>query len=139
MVRRNTQPILSELINNFFETDFTERIDRSLKVMPKTNILEKEESYEVEMLVPGYSKDDFSLNVENNLLIVSAQKEETKEEKPEKRTVFKEYSIQSFERSFTLSNDVDTSKIEASYENGILMLSIPKKKEALIKKMIKIK
>lgn len=139
MVRRNAQPALSELINNFFDTDLSERIDRSLKVMPRTNIMEKEDSYSVEMLVPGFSKDDFNLNVENDLLIVSAQKEENKEEKSANKIIFREYNVQSFERSFTLSNDVDSNKIEASYENGILNLMIPKKKEALVKKLIKIK
>jgi HSP20 family protein len=139
MVRRNAQPALSELINNFFDTDLSERIDRSLKVMPRTNIMEKEDSYSVEMLVPGFSKDDFNLNVENDLLIVSAQKEENKEEKSDNKIIFREYNVQSFERSFTLSNDVDSNKIEASYENGILNLMIPKKKEALVKKLIKIK
>lgn len=139
MVRRNAQPVLSDFISNFFDTDLTDRLDRSLKVLPKTNIIENEDSYNVEMVVPGFSKEDFNLNVEKDLLIVSAQKEENKEEKNDSKVIFREYSVQSFERSFTLSNDVDINKIEASYENGILNLNIPKKKEAMVKKLIKIK
>lgn len=139
MVRRNTEPVLSNLINSFFENDFTDRMDHSLKAMPKTNIMENETSYDVEMLVPGFNKDDFNLNVERDLLIISASKEEKKEEKQDSKVVFREYNVQSFERSFTLSNDVDSNKIEASYENGVLKVNIPKKKEALVKKLIKIK
>jgi len=139
MVKRNSSPVLSDLIDNFFSNDIVDRMDRSLKVMPKTNVLENEKDYSVEMMVPGYDKSDFQLNVENNMLIVSANKEEKKEEKNDSKVIFREYSVQSFERSFTLSNDVDSNKIEAKYENGVLSIHIPKKEEAIVKKLIKIK
>ena len=139
MVKRNSSPVLSDLIDNFFSNDIVDRMDRSLKVMPKTNVLENEKDYSVEMMVPGYDKSDFQLNVENNMLIVSANKEEKKEEKNDSKVIFREYSVKSFERSFTLSNDVDSNKIEAKYENGVLSIHIPKKEEAIVKKLIKIK
>ncbi len=139
MVRKNTQPMLTDLINNFFENDFANRLDRSFKVLPKTNVTEEERLYKVEMMVPGFSKEDFNLNVENDMLVISAQKEQNNEEKDGKKVVFREYTVQSFERSFHLSNDVDSNKIEASYENGILNVTIPKKAEAVVKKLIKIK
>ncbi|MBN2745625.1 MAG: Hsp20/alpha crystallin family protein [Bacteroidales bacterium] len=139
MVRRNTQPMLTDLFNDFFENDFANRFDRSFKVLPKTNVIEEERMYNIEMMVPGYKKEDFSLNIENDTLVISAQKEQNNEEKDGKKIVFREYSVQSFERSFRLSNDVDANKIEASYQDGILHVTIPKKAEAVVKKLIKIK
>jgi HSP20 family protein len=139
MVRRNSNPVLSDLINDFFTNDFVDRMDHSLKVLPKTNIIENEKSYDVEMMVPGYNKGDFQLNVEKDTLIISANKEIKKEEKDDSRVVFREFTVNSFERSFTMSNDVDANGIEATYENGVLHISIPKKKEAIVKKLIKIK
>lgn len=139
MVRRNTQPTVADLFSNFFENDFVDRFDRSLKVSPKTNIHENEKSYEVNLMVPGFDKNDFSINIENDVMTVSAHREEKKVEKDEKKVVFSEFRVEDFERSFTLSKDVDSNSIEASYENGILQLNIPKKKEAIIKKLVKIK
>lgn len=139
MVRRNTQPTVADLFSNFFENDFVDRFDRSLKVSPKTNIHENEKSYEVNLMVPGFDKNDFSINIENDVMTVSAHREEKKVEKDGKKVVFSEFHVEDFERSFTLSKDVDSNSIEASYENGILQLNIPKKKEAIIKKLVKIK
>jgi len=139
MVRKNTQPTVADLFSSFFENEFGDRFDGSLKVSPRTNIHENEKSYEVELMVPGFEKDNFSINIENDVITVSAHKEEKKEEKDGKKVVFSEYRVEDFERSFSLSKDVDSNKIEASYENGILQLNIPKKKESIVKKLVKIK
>ena len=139
MVRKNTQPTVADLFSNFFENEFSDKFDRSLKVSPRTNIHENEKSYEVELMVPGFEKDNFSINIENDVMTVSAHKEEKKEEKDGKKVVFSEYRVEDFERSFSLSKDVDSNKIEASYDNGILHLNIPKKKESIVKKLVKIK
>ena len=139
MVRKNTQPTVADLFSNFFDNDIVERLDRSFKVSPRTNIHEGEKAYHVELMVPGFNKGDFNINIENDVMTVSAHKEEKNEEKEGNKVVFSEYRVEDFERSFTLSKDVDNNKIEASYENGILHLDIPKKKESIVKKLIKIK
>jgi len=139
MVRRNTQPTVADLFSNFFDNDLTERFDRSLKASPRTNIHENEKSYQVELMVPGFKKDDFSINIENDVMTISAHKEEKNEEKEGKKVVFSEYKVEDFERSFSLSKDVDSNSIDASYDNGILHLDIPKKKEAIVKKLVQIK
>jgi HSP20 family protein len=107
--------------------------------MPKANIKELEKEYVIQLAVPGYTKKDFELNVEDDTLKISAQKEVKKEEKDGDKLIHSEYYIDSFERSFTLSKNVDVDKIGAAYKDGILTVTIPKKEEVLLKKMIKIK
>ncbi len=95
---------------------------------PAVNIFELKENYELVFNVPGRSKEDFKITVDKNILTVSFhKKEETKDEN--KKQVKKEFSLQSFKRSFTLDEKVIADDIAAKYENGLLILSIPKKEE----------
>ena len=139
MVRRNTQPTIADLFSNFFDSELMDKFDRSLKFSPKTNIVETDKAYRVDLMVPGFDKEDFNINIENDVMTISAHKEEKNEEKDGDKVVFSEYRVEDFERSFTLSQDVDSNKIEAAYENGILKVNIPKKKESIVKKLVKIK
>ncbi len=97
--------------------------------IPAVNIVENKNNYEVSMAAPGMKKDDFRIDVEGNTLSISAETEEKKEEKEEKFTR-KEYNYNSFSRSFTLPDWVNKDKIDASYENGLLRLVLPKTEEA---------
>jgi HSP20 family protein len=103
-------------------------LHRTLTV-PAVNITDEKDSYKVTMAVPGMKKDDFKVDVEGNMMTISA---ETKEEKEEKDTKYtrKEYNYSSFSRSFTLPSEVNKEKIEAKYDNGVLTLALPKKDEA---------
>jgi len=97
--------------------------------IPAVNIKENEKDFELEVAAPGMEKKDFKVNVENNTLVISAEKKEEKKEKNDNYSR-KEFSYESFERSFTLPQDlVDDNKISAKYENGILKINIPKKAE----------
>jgi len=139
LVKRN-QTAMPSILSEFFNNDFLERVEKTANsFMPKANIKELEKEYIIELAVPGYSKKDFELNVEDDTLTISAKKEVKKEEKDGDKIIHSEYFIDSFERSFTLSKNVDTDKIEASYKDGIMSVKIPKKEEVLMKKMIKIK
>ena len=97
--------------------------------VPAVNITERKDDYLVSMAVPGLKKEDFKIDVEGNMLTISSEKEENKEEKEEKFTR-QEYSYSSFERSFTLPDEVDKDKIDAHYQDGVLKLILPKKEEA---------
>lgn len=97
--------------------------------MPAVNITEDKDAYKVSLAVPGLKKSDFHVDVDGNMLTISSEKEETKEEKDSKYTR-KEYNYSSFERSFNLPEDVKQDKIEATYEDGVLKLVLPKKEEA---------
>ena len=95
--------------------------------MPAVNITERKDDYLIAMAAPGLKKEDFKIDVEGNMLTISSEKEEENEEKEYTR---KEYSYSSFERSFTLPDEVNKDKIDAHYQDGVLELVLPKKEEA---------
>lgn len=97
--------------------------------VPAVNITEEKEDFKVSLAVPGMKKEDFNIDMDGNMLTISCEKEENKEEK-EKKFTRKEYNFSSFSRTFTLPEDVNREKIDARYENGVLMIVLPKKEEA---------
>lgn len=97
--------------------------------MPAVNITEEDGNYTVTMAAPGMKKDDFNVDIDNNMITISAETEKEKEEDKKKYTR-KEYSYSSFSRSFTLPDDVEKNKIDAKYDNGVLTLNLPKKEAA---------
>jgi HSP20 family protein len=97
--------------------------------VPAVNITDNKDDYKLSLAVPGLKKSDFKIDIEGNILTIRSEKEESKEEK-EERFTRKEYSFSSFSRSFTLPDDVRQDKIEASYEDGVLKVMLPKKEEA---------
>jgi HSP20 family protein len=119
------------LMSDFFDADrfFDSSIPSTLAAtLPAVNIRENGNEFSLEVAAPGLKKDDFKINVENGTLTISAEKEEKKEEKDEKFTR-REYSFNSFTRSFTLPQTVKSDDIKARYEDGVLKLSVPKKEE----------
>lgn len=98
---------------------------RTLNV-PSVNISEHKDQYLVSMAVPGMKKDDFHIDVDGNMLTISSEKEESKEEKENKYTR-KEYNYSSFSRSFTLPDEIQKERIEAKYEDGVLKIQLPRK------------
>ena len=97
--------------------------------VPAVNITEHKNEYQVSLAAPGLKKDDFKIDVNGNMLTISSEKEENKEEK-DKRFTRKEYSYSSFSRSFTLPEEINKEKIEAKYEDGVLKILMPRKEEA---------
>lgn len=107
--------------NNFSSTSTT---------LPSVNIKESADSYEVEVAAPGMEKSDFNVTLDGNLLTISSVKRQ-EEVKEEKNFTRREFSYQSFQRSFELpKNVVDEEHITARYENGLLLLTVPKREEA---------
>ena len=103
-------------------------LSRAMNV-PAVNITEQKNDYLVSLAAPGLKKEDFKIDVDGNMLTISSEKEETKEEKDKKFTR-KEYNYSSFSRSFTLPEEINKEKIEAKYEDGVLKISLPRKEEA---------
>src|SRR5207253_4890458 len=98
--------------------------------IPAVNIKETPEHYEVEVAAPGMTKKNFKVQLDGNTLIISSEKANQNEVNETERYSLKEFSYQSFSRTFTLQKDVvDMDKIEARYENGLLRLLIAKKEE----------
>ncbi|WP_274475517.1 Hsp20/alpha crystallin family protein [Mangrovimonas aestuarii] len=97
--------------------------------LPAVNVKDTPEAFVVEMAVPGLSKSDFDINIDNQVLSVSAEvKTENKEEN--ETYTRKEFGYSSFKRSFALPNTVEANKISANYEDGILKIDLPKRDEA---------
>ncbi len=97
--------------------------------VPRVNIAETDEEFLVEMAAPGMKRENFNIELDNDLLRISSEVNNTNEEKRDTYTR-KEFSYESFTRSFHLPNSVEADKIKAKYENGLLRLVIPKKEEA---------
>lgn len=110
--------------NEWFDDGYT-RTGR----VPAVNICEVEDSFKLTLAVPGMKKSDFEIDVDGNQLMISCSKEESQSEK-EARYTRKEYSYYSFERTFTLPDEINRERIDASYDNGILTVQLPKKEEA---------
>ena len=99
--------------------------------IPLVNIKEDNDNFLVEMAAPGMEKNDFRVELDGNLLTITSEKQNENEVKEGERYSRREFSYQSFQRSFQLPKEVvDADKIEAKYENGVLRLLIPKKEEA---------
>jgi len=109
--------------------------------IPLVNIKETNGNFEVEMAAPGMRKNDFKVELDGNVLTITSEKRNENEVKEDERYTRREFSYQSFQRSFQLPKEVvDADKIEAKYDNGVLRLVVPKKEEAKPKppKMIQI-
>ncbi len=130
LVKSNGIPVMPSIFDDFFRDWSLSNFSNTNTTLPAVNIRENDDEFKVEVAVPGMDKKDFKINLENNILTISSEKEIENEEKNDKYTR-KEYSYQSFERSFNLpKNVVNSEKITASYKNGELIITVPKREEA---------
>ncbi|HJV78812.1 MAG TPA: Hsp20/alpha crystallin family protein [Paludibacter sp.] len=125
---------LPSMFDRFFEGDLFDWSNRNFSLtnttLPSVNIKENNDEFKVEVAAPGFNKSDFKLELNHDLLTISSEKKVEHETKEGEQFTKREFSYQSFSRSFTLPNTADGERIEANYENGILRISIPKKEEA---------
>jgi len=126
----------SDLIDDFYRTE--SNCSNLKGSVPPANIKESEEDFKIELAVPGFKKSDFKITLDKNLLTVLREtetKESGKETEKDTKEMEKnfysriEYNYSEFSRSFNLPKTVDTENVTASYENGILLLTIPKRSE----------
>ncbi|HEX8461925.1 MAG TPA: Hsp20/alpha crystallin family protein [Segetibacter sp.] len=106
-------------------------VESKSSVAAPVNITESENGFNLDFNVPGRNKEDFKINVDKGLLSVSYEKQEQAENKDVK-SIRKEFSFQSFKRSFTLDEKINAEGIEAKYENGVLKVYLPKKEEVKV-------
>lgn len=113
-------------VDNFFDNNWLRKWE---KEFPAVNIAENEKSYSIEVVAPGFRKEDFKLKVDDDVLTISAEsKSEQKETEKEKEYTRREYSYNSFTRSFRLPDNVKDDSISAAYQDGVLKLELPKSK-----------
>lgn len=141
----NLAPSFPSLFDRFFEGDLMDWNNLNFagerSTLPAINVKETDNEYAIEVAAPGMKKDDFKLNLENGRLTISSEREDEWEEKKDEIVTRKEFSYQSFQRSFTVpDNVVDADKISARYADGILYVKLPKRDEVKPKpaKQIKI-
>ena len=120
--------------DNFFNNDlfnWESNFANTGNSMPAVNIKETGDSFLVEMAAPGMEKKDFKIELDGNALTISSEKQNESEEKEGENYSRKEFNYQSFYRTFHLPKEVvNSDKIKAKYENGLLRLEIPKREEA---------
>jgi HSP20 family protein len=130
LIKRN-DGFMPSIWNSIYEDDWLNYPTRfrTESNTPAINIKENDESFEVALAAPGMKKEDFKIDVDNDLLTISAEETVENESKDEKYTR-REFHYSSFKRSFTLPDAVDGENIAASYKDGVLEVTIPKKEEA---------
>lgn len=136
LVKFNRHPFYSnwmkDVENDLFKNETTSRGD-----LPAVNIQEDEKQFTLEMAAPGMKKDDFKINLDNQMLTISKEEKEEKEEKKENYTR-REFVYNSFSRSFRLPKTIEVDKIKADYKNGILKLTLPKDAKAKLTREISV-
>lgn len=129
----NSNRTIDSWSNNLFESLFTDSFisDRMVSRVPAVNIAETADAYEIELAAPGLERGDFKINVDRDVLTVSAEKKH-ENVSDDKKFSKREYSYTSFARSFTLPDSIDHGKIDATYQNGVLKVTVGKREEAKV-------
>lgn len=142
LIRRNNW--LPSMLDEMFNGDWLENTDQTPafgRNTPAVNVKENDDKFIVEVAAPGMKKEDFEIELNNNLLSISSEvKEENKTEDKEEKYTRREFRYASFKRSFTLPESIDNSKIAADYKDGVLKIELPKREEAKVqpKRLIEI-
>jgi len=122
-------PFFSDVFDSILNDSFLS--DKLSSRVPAVNIAETEDEFQIELAAPGLKKEDFKISLDKNVLSVTADKKVENVEEGKKFSK-REYSYNSFTRSFTLPETADAAKIEAEYVDGVLKLNVAKKEEAKI-------
>ena len=131
LIRRNTD-LLPGLWNDVFTPDWFGGVDSNRSNLPAVNIMEGEKDFTLELAVPGQKKEDFNVELDNDVLTISMETQSEVEDKKAEYTR-REFRYTSFKRAFTLPESVNQEDIKADYKDGILKFTLPKKEEALPK------
>ena len=144
LIKRNEANWLPSVFDDMFKTDWlggTTNVNSIGTSIPAVNIQETEESFSVEVAAPGKTKEDFNIELENDVLTISSEdKKENETTEKNARYTRKKFSYRTFKRAFSLPDSVDSEKISAQYNNGVLEILLPKREEAKVqaKRMIEI-
>jgi HSP20 family protein len=127
----------NNLIDRFFNESLSRSGGSSYSFVPRVDVVETENAYEIHVSVPGVTKEDFKIDLNDSLLTISGERKFTKEKKENNfRSIETQYGT--FSRSFSLPENVDAAKIDAKYVNGILEITVPKDEKKTLKASIKV-
>lgn len=130
-VNNNINKTFDGLMNELFNelpVNFGKSLREDVLHFPPANIVEKSDLYQIQLAAPGMEKADFNVKVDGKILTISAEKR-TEATAENEKMIRKEFGYKSFKRNFTLDDKIDSTKISAKYDNGILSLELPKKEE----------
>jgi HSP20 family protein len=130
IVKYNNNNVFPSLINEFFNDDFGMNFLNRSHSVPSVNSLENNDSFEIDLAVPGMKKEDFTIELNDKVLVISSETSNTIEND---KMRLNEFNFSSFQRSFRVPDTVDQDKIKANYKNGILKIKLPKRKESISK------
>lgn len=126
----STKPLFNGFLDEFFNRSLSDFVGNDATLtQPAVNVVETDDTIKLELAAPGFEKQDFSVNVENELLTITA-KHEAKKEETNERFTRREFAVTSFKRSFKLPKTVNQENISAVYEKGILNVTLGKREEA---------
>jgi len=133
----NLFPSLPSLLEDFFSRDWADSTLANMNhgfTLPAVNVQETNDDFILEVAAPGMKRDDFKVELDNNVLTISSNREEKQGDQNNENFTRREFSYQYFQRSFSLpENKVEGDKISARYVDGILHITVPKKDEAKVK------
>ena len=126
----NNNNVFPSLINEFFNDDFGLNFFNRNYSVPSVNSIENNDSFEIDLAVPGMKKEDFSIELNDKILVISSESSNNIEND---KMRLNEFNFSSFQRSFRVPDSVDQDKIKANYKNGILKIKLPKRKDSISK------
>lgn len=144
LIKRNEANWLPSVFDDMFKTDWlggTTNVNSIGTSIPAVNIFESDDNFMVAVAAPGKTKEDFNIELDNDVLTISSEeKKENETSEKNGRFTRKEFSYTNFKRAFSLPETVDSEKISAAYNNGVLEITLPKREEAKVqpKRMIEI-
>jgi len=117
-------------MNEFFNDDLGMNFFKRGHSVPSVNSVENNDSFEIDLAVPGMKKDDFTIELNDKILVISSDNSNYDQNE---RTRLNEFNYSSFQRSFRVPESVELDKIKANYKNGILKIKLPKRKDSITK------
>ncbi len=144
LIKRNEANWLPTVFDDMFKTDWlggTTNVNSIGTSIPAVNIHESDDNFLVAVAAPGKLREDFKIELDNDVLTISSEEKKENETSEKKgRYTRREFSYSTFKRAFSLPETVDNEKISASYNNGVLEINLPKREEAKVqpKRMIEI-
>ena len=130
IVKYNNNNVFPSLMNEFLNDDFGMNLFNRSNSLPSVNSIENNDSFEIDLAVPGMKKDDFTIELNDKILLISS--DNINDDQNEK-TRLNEFNYSSFQRSFRVPESVELDKIKANYKNGILKIKLPKRKDSITK------
>ncbi len=130
IVKYNNNNVFPSLMNEFFNDDLRMNFFNRRHSVPSVNSVENNDSFEIDLAVPGMKKDDFTIELNDKILVISSDNSNYDQNE---RTGLNEFNYSSFQRSFRVPESVELDKIKANYKNGILKIKLPKRKDSITK------